>query len=540
MTTCLLSPLAAFSIRLLLGDLFIYIRAKRAGAVLPPHNPTWVPGAIHRIIWGLKTEETTYLGDPLEDLTKKFGHTFNLRVLFTNRIFTTEPEHIKLILASDFDHYEKGAATAKLMDPLLGVGVFNSDGAMWRFHRGMTRPFFSKDRISHFEIFDRHATDAIKQVKERVRQGYAVDVQDVVSRFTLDSATEFLFGMDIHSLSAGLNYPPSAPAQSSRDHPANKFADAFLTAQSVVSTRSRLNEAWKLLEFWKDRLIEPMVVIKKVLDPIIENALEKKGEKKTNTTGDNIEGETLLSHLVNLTDDHKIIRDETFNIMIAGRDTTASTLTFMLYMLSQKPQVLKRLRQEILDRIGPNARPTHDDLRDLKYLRATINETLRLFPAVPFNFRCTTQDVIWPAPRGGQPFFIPAGTRAIYSVFAMHRRTDLWGQDALEFDPDRFLDERMKKYLVPNPFIFLPFNAGPRICLGQQFAYNEISFMTIRLLQTFEDIVWDPEACPQSLPPPEWAESDNLRKKEEKVLLRSHLTMYAKNGYWVKFKEARH
>lgn len=147
----------------------------------------------------------------------------------------------------------------------------------------------------------------------------------------------------------------------------------------------------------------------------------------------------------------------------------------------------------------------------------------------------------------------------------MHRRTDLWGQDgnrreihlelrgltvglpALEFDPDRFLDERMKKYLVPNPFIFLPFNAGPRICLGQQvgfcpvlaqtagllnschqFAYNEISFMTVRLLQTFEDIVWDPEACPQSLPPPEWAESDNPRKKEEKVLFRSHLTMYAK------------
>ena len=153
-----------------------------------------------------------------------------------------------------------------------------------------------------------------------------------------------------------------------------------------------------------------MAVIGKVLDPIIENAL-KKGEKQVDTTGDTLEGETLLSHLVNLTDgkpyfylssspapyisqDPKIIRDETFNIMIAGRDTvratcpvdwfltdnvsffqTASTLTFMIYMLSQKPQVLKRLRQEILDHVGPSARPTHEDLRDLKYLRATINGT---------------------------------------------------------------------------------------------------------------------------------------------------------------------
>jgi len=243
---------------------------------------------------------------------------------------------------------------------------------------------------------------------------------------------------------------------------------------------------------------------------------------------------------VNLTDDPKIVRDETLNILIAGRDTTASTLTFMLYMLSQNPQVLKRLRKEILDHVGPNARPTHEDLRDLKYLRSAINETLRLFPPVPFNFRHATQDVIWPASGGGQPFFIPGGTRCIYSVFAMHRRTDLWGPDALEFDPDRFLDERMKKYLIPNPFIFLPFNAGPRICLGQQFAYNEISFMIIRLLQAFEDIVWDPEASPESLPPPEWAKSHDLRKREDKLWLRSHLTVYAKNGYWVKFKKAEH
>ena len=109
------------------------------------------------------------------------------------------------------------------------------------------------------------------------------------------------FPRDVRSLSAGLNYPPSAPIQSSRNHPANKFADAFLTAQSVVAKRNRLGGAWKLGEFLKDRIIEPMTIVGRVLDPIIENAL-KKGEKKVGSAGDNLEGETLLSHLVKLTD----------------------------------------------------------------------------------------------------------------------------------------------------------------------------------------------------------------------------------------------
>lgn len=77
---------------------------------------------------------------------------------------------------------------------------------------------------------------------------------------------------------------------------------------------------------------------------------------------------------------------------------------------------------------------------------------------------------------------------------------------AEEFDPDRFIDERLYKYLTPNPFIFLSFNAGPRICLGQQFAYNEMSFFLIRLLQDLESITLDMDAQdPESRPPADWA-----------------------------------
>lgn len=119
----------------------------------------------------------------------------------------------------------------------------------------------------------------------------------------------------------------------------------------------------------------------------------------------------------------------------------------------------------------------------------------------------------------------------------MHRREDLWGPDALVFDPDRFLDDRLKKYLLPNPFIFLPFNAGPRICLGQQFAYNEVSLFLIRLLQTFSGINFAPDADPSSLPPTCWATGE-ARRPIERVWLKAHLTLYANKGSWFRMEEA--
>jgi len=244
-----------------------------------------------------------------------------------------------------------------------------------------------------------------------------------------------------------------------------------------------------------------------------------------------------LQHLVRQTSDHKFIKDETINIMIAGRDTTASTLTFAVAMLADNPHVLRRLREEILSVLGSGQTPTFEHVREMKYLRAVINETLRLYPPVPFNVRCATEEMLWPSVTGGQPIYVPKGSSCIYSVFLMHRREDLWGPDALIFDPDRFLDDRLRKYLLPNPFIFLPFNAGPRICLGQQFAYNEVSLFLIRLLQTFSGISFAPDADPNSLPPASWATGE-ARRPIERVWLKTHLTLYANKGSWFRMKEA--
>ncbi|KAJ7192913.1 cytochrome P450 [Mycena pura] len=559
---CLLSGPALLTVSVLYNDHVVRREAAARGAIVCPSAPN-MRGGLGILFTNF---DNMYPGEPIVQTCELLGHTFRWRVFLQDRIFTAEPDNIKAILATEFNGFEKGAEFRDVMEPLLGTGVFAADGDM--FHRQMTRPFFHRERISDFDLFDTHAEHAIALCKARLREGHAVDFQDMVARFTMDTASAFLFGRDVRSLAEGLPYPhthtPSgssaAPAHAA--DPASAFAAAFQEAQTVTAQRMRLGPHWPLAEFWVDKLARPMGVVRAFLDPILAEAVERKRRASASTVPAGVatqnekltdgamhvpdrevqEGESLLDHMVNYTEDHTILRDEILNITAAGRDTTACLLTFTVYMLAEHPPVLEKLRSEILRLVGPERRPTYDDFREMKYLRAVLNETLRLYCPVPFNMRNACQPTLFRSSNGGPPIYVPAGTRTPFATIVMHRRKDLWGPDALKFDPDRFLDERLHKYLTPNPFIFLPFNAGPRICLGQQFAYHEASFFLVRLLQTFSGVTLDTVAQPpHARPPPEWKMPDNDKSgwlAHEKVRPRSHLTMYVKGGLWVRLQEA--
>ncbi|KAF8160351.1 cytochrome P450 [Mycena galopus ATCC 62051] len=497
--------------------------ASRGAVPIPVVHDKW-PGGLS-LVASIRAE--AYPADFLKKWCEEYGNTVMAKIMFDRAIFTAEPEHIKAILAAEFDKYWKGPNANRLGQSLLGFGVFNSDVASKnctpkltlsdRFHRTMSRPFFNRERISDFDLFDRHTHDALSHMSNRLAEGYAVDFQDCVSRFTLDSATEFLFGKSVDSISAGLPYPESAPIDNS----------AYFLRSIVMLARAAFSTKWPLKEFWTDRIKPHRAIADAYIEPILNAALEKRKAGEQGKGDD--EPETFLSHLVQGTDNKEVIRDSIFNILVAGRDTTAATLTFAVYMLAEHPDLADRLRKEILDVVGSSRMPTYDDFRNMKYLRAFINETLRLYPPVPFNNRTSKKSTLWPAVK-------PEANRSTirYSVFLMHRRTDLWGPDALKFDPDRFLDERVKKYLTPNPFIFLPFNAGPRICLGQQFAYNEASFFLVRLLQKFTAFSLAPDAQPESTKPPASWKDINGTQATEKIMLARHLTMFSKGGLWVR------
>ncbi|SJL03858.1 uncharacterized protein ARMOST_07215 [Armillaria ostoyae] len=423
-----------------------------------------------------------YPGESFHNWSNEYGYTFILNLYSERQVVTMEPGHIKALLATQFQDFEKGPITIAAFGSLLGAGVFNSDGDMWKFHRNMSRPLFNKDRIADFDNFERHAVSTISQIKARVGEGFPIDFQDVVARFTFDSATEFLFGKDVESIAAGLPYPAESPLANHPNfvnHPSNLFIRAFSRGLELIAGRVQGGGTWPLLEFWKDNVQPHREAVDRFIQPILTEALDNKSKGiKTESDEENM---SLLDLLVRSTDDAKVIQDELVNILVAGRDTTASLLTFAMYMMCEHPKMVQRLQAEILEKLGTR-RPTYADIRDMKYLRAFLN--------------------------------------------------------ALEFDPDRFLDSRLHKYLTPNPFIFVPFNAGPRICLGQQFAYNESSYYLIRLLQTFSSFSLAMDAQPaEGIPPKNWTKMPGTTKGREKIMLGFHLTMYAKAGLWIRMKE---
>jgi cytochrome P450 len=206
----------------------------------------------------------------------------------------------------------------------------------------------------------------------------------------------------------------------------------------------------------------------------------------------------IFSHELALrTSDRRRVLDELMNVLLAGRDTTASLLSNLFFMLARNHAIWDKLRSETAFLQG--RAPTYEELRNLKYVEYCINEckritftatstpltasALRLHPVVPRNEREALRDTVLPlggGKTGFSPVFVPKGTVVAYNVYAMHRRTDLYGPDAEEFCPERWEDPKLRPR-----WGYLPFNGGPRICVGQRYALTEVSYVLIRMAQEF-------------------------------------------------------
>ena len=170
--------------------------------------------------------------------------------------------------------------------------------------------------------------------------------------------------------------------------------------------------------------------------------------------------------------------------MMAGRDSTAGMLGWCLLRLALHPDIFTSLRGAILRDFPSDTQPGFAELKACRPLQHFLHEILRLHPIVPINNRHCIKDTTLPLGGGADqrsPIAVRAGQVVVFSVYAMHRRKDLWGEDVLEFRPSRWEQK------VP-AWQWLPFLGGPRVCIGQQFALTEASFLLVRLLKAFDAV----------------------------------------------------
>ncbi|KAI0103610.1 putative N-alkane-inducible cytochrome P450 [Daldinia grandis] len=405
-----------------------------------------------------------YVAEKLDSISPDC-HTVKVPIIDYEILVTRDPDNARTLFTSpDFDisHHRQLSWM-----PLLGKGIFTSRGEIWRHSRALLRPQFAREMISDPQLEEHHLQNLWEQLAADATTGWTskVDLAPLFFKFTLDTATEFIFGQSANSLQE-------------RDS-AKDLSRHFNAAKVWIDKRGALAKFYWLMN--SSEFKEHCAAIHQFADGIVADRLanpEKRNDPEKGAARFN-----LLSELAKETQNPHELRNETLHVLIAGRDTTGCLLGWVVYFLARHPAVYARLRREVVNRF--NGRPADfRALGQLPYLQWVISETLRVATVIPLNERIALRDAVLPrggGPDGKAPVFVPEGTQVLVPLYAMQHREDIWGADVEEFRPERWETHRAG-------WEFIPFGAGARKCLGQQFGRQEVSYVVSRFCQKYDRI----------------------------------------------------
>jgi len=404
------------------------MRAQSAPAREPPRTAATLDITFETDALTTLVQEFHRLGDAYRAQSPALGR--DLWVL-------SHPDHVRHVLVDHHANFTKGIGIERVAI-LLGNGLMTSEGDHWRAQRKMVQPSFHRSVIATWMPHIHAATARLAQRwQAAAKRGEPVNVTQDMSEATLDVVSLALFGDDLAHLSTAQGANPFALLA---DHTERNLAFAY-----------KFRQLGKLIMDDVARRRRDSVRRNDIVSLLID--------ARDRQTGEAMSDRELL--------------DEIMTLIVAGHETTASSLNWFWYLLTQAPEAEARIHAEV--DAGADAPPAYDALAQFPYVRRALDETLRLYPP---GWLLTRRSLSAGALAG---YSLPAGTDVLISPYIVQRHPAFW--DAPDtFDPDRFLPEAVA---ARNRFAYLPFGLGPRACIGEHLAIIEMHAHAIMLARRF-------------------------------------------------------
>ena len=487
---------------------------------------------------------TMFIG--LQRYFNEYGSPYKLCFGPKSFLVVSDPIQAKHILKDANSLYDKGIL-AEILEPIMGKGLIPADPETWNIRRKAIVPAFHKAWLEHmvglFGYCNDPLIDSLDNLIEKGNNGVGkVEMEEKFCSVALDIIGKSVFNYEFGSVTnespvIKAVYSALVEAEHRSMTPAPYWDLPF--ANQVVPRLRKFNSDLLLLNNVLNELIDLAKSTRQVED--IEE-LERRDYA-------NVKDPSLLRFLVDMRGadiDNKQLRDDLMTMLIAGHETTAAVLTWALFELTRNPECLAKAQEEI-DRVVGDRKPDYNDIKELKYIRLIVAETLRLYPEPPLLIRrCREENIL---PKGGGPIegTVIRGMDMFISLYNIHHDEKFW-PEPYKFDPERFtrpysnpdvpewkgIDPKLwEGRLYPNEiatdFAFLPFGGGARKCVGDEFALLEATVTLAMVLRRFE-FEFDPSKK---------TDVDIMEHPENlshPVGMRTGATIHTRNGLHMLFK----